>query len=961
MTHREPPPADDGECPSSPMRPATALPADTAAPGPGTPSAADPGPGVPGGTAGTAARPARGRGRPEVARRYQAIVEQAPDAMLVADREGRILLVNRQTEQLFGYPRQELLGQPVERLIPERFHAAHQQHRAAYVAAPRTRPMGLDLQLFGQRRDGSEFPVDVSLSPLQDEADDEALVITSIGDITSREQRAAERQQHAVERDRALALAHAARTSHELATRQARERAAVAGMTQARDQLEALQALTDTALAHLTLDDLLPEVLDRVVQLLEVDHVAILLLAADGQTLQGRLALGGQATEEVGQVRVPVGAAGFAGRIAATRDPLAVVDLARGPEAGPLLQDMRSALGVPLLMGKRLLGVLQVGTRARRAFGAAEVQLLERAAERIAVALDRVTAYEAAQAAWAEAERQAEQLDQVFEQMADGVAIYDTQGRLVRTNPALRRILGLDAAPLDYAQQPLAERVALYQMRDGLGRPLAPEDVPGARALRGEVVSGSEAVDMRLRALDGREVEVTSSAAPLRDREGRVVGVVSTLRDQTERHRLERERQEALRSSEAWFHTMADTAPVLLWVAGPDTLVTFVNAPWLRFTGRSLEQELGNGWAEGVHPDDYQRCLETYLAAFRARERFTMEYRLRRHDGEHRWVVDTGVPRFAPDGAFLGYIGSAIDITDNKRLERERAEARAGELALREVNRHMDEFLATAAHDLRQPVTGVVMSIDLAERRVKPLTGTDAPSLPAGGRPGGERPGGPASEAQAALGALARARQAAQRLSRLITRLFDVAQAQTGTLELKRERCDLAALVREHVEAQHTMTPERTIRLHLPAAGAVPAFVVADGDRLGEVLTNYLTNALKYSPQDQPVLVSLAVRAGQARVAVRDAGPGLPPEEQRRVWEPFHRAPGVAVQSGAGGSSGSLGLGLHICKTIIERHGGMVGVASEVGEGSTFWFTVPLAAAAATPAAPSDPSAEPSA
>src|SRR5262249_42137869 len=142
------------------------------------------------------------------------------------------------------------------------------------------------------------------------------------------------------------------------------------------------------------------------------------------------------------------------------------------------------------------------------------------------------------------------------------------------------------------------------------------------------------------------------------------------------------------------------------------------------------------------------------------------------------------------------------------------------------------------------------------------------------------------------------------------------------------------------VELQRLVVSDRTVRLDLPAKRLVPA--LADADRIGQVVTNYLTNALKYSPPDRPVAVSLTVRKHQARVAVRDEGPGLPHGEQVRVWEPFHRVPGITVQS-AGGES--LGLGLHICKIIVEAHGGKVGVESEVGAGSTFWFSLPLAMA----------------
>jgi PAS domain S-box-containing protein len=149
------------------------------------------------------------------------------------------------------------------------------------------------------------------------------------------------------------------------------------------------------------------------------------------------------------------------------------------------------------------------------------------------------------------------------------------------------------------------------------------------------------------------------------DERGKPVLARGVSRDVTERKIAEEE----LRESEERFRTVANAAPVMIWMSGPDKLCTFFNKGWLDFTGRSLEQELGNGWAEGVHRGDIDRCLDIYQNSFNARESFTMEYRLRRSDGEYRWVLDSGTPRFASDGAFLGYIGSCIDITERKTAE----------------------------------------------------------------------------------------------------------------------------------------------------------------------------------------------------------------------------------------------------------------------------------------------------
>jgi PAS domain S-box-containing protein len=124
-----------------------------------------------------------------------------------------------------------------------------------------------------------------------------------------------------------------------------------------------------------------------------------------------------------------------------------------------------------------------------------------------------------------------------------------------------------------------------------------------------------------------------------------------------------------VRESEQRFRLVANTAPVLIWMSGPDKLCTYVNQPWLDFTGRPLEAELGNGWSERVHPDDLRMCLDTYTQAFDRREQFKMEYRLQRYDGEYRWVLSIGVPRFSADRAFAGYIGSCVDISERKLAE----------------------------------------------------------------------------------------------------------------------------------------------------------------------------------------------------------------------------------------------------------------------------------------------------
>jgi two-component system sensor kinase FixL len=176
---------------------------------------------------------------------------------------------------------------------------------------------------------------------------------------------------------------------------------------------------------------------------------------------------------------------------------------------------------------------------------------------------------------------------------------------------------------------------------------------------------GEDESEYRITRPDGSTRWIAGYGSVELDERGKPAFARGVSRDITKRKIAEEE----LRESEGRFRTVADAAPVLIWMSGPDKLCTFFNKGWLEFTGRAIDQELGSGWAEGVHAEDRGRCIAVYEKAFDAREPFTMEYRLRRGDGEYRWVLDSGTPHFASDGAFLGYIGSGIDITDRKRAE----------------------------------------------------------------------------------------------------------------------------------------------------------------------------------------------------------------------------------------------------------------------------------------------------
>jgi PAS domain S-box-containing protein len=294
----------------------------------------------------------------------------------------------------------------------------------------------------------------------------------------------------------------------------------------------------------------------------------------------------------------------------------------------------------------------------------------------------------------------------------------------------------------------------------------------------------------------------------------------------------------------------------------------------------------------------------------------TMDARLRTLDGRDIEVNISSAPFVDAAGRLDGGIVVTRDVTEQRAHERN----------LQSTIRLMQEFLAIAAHELKTPITASKAYVQLAARGMNRLEGmatTEAPAL--------------VGSIQHMLKNLFDAERSAERLARLIERLLDVAHIQTNKLELRVEAVDLAAIIHARVREQRLATPARAIRYKVRPIRAVPSLV--DPDRIGQVLLNYLANALKYSPEDGVVEVTLDVRDAVARVSVRDAGLGIPAAEQERIWTRFEQL-GSTQQPGA---SSGLGLGLYISRALVEAHGGHVGVDSAIGQGSTFWFDVPLA------------------
>jgi PAS domain S-box-containing protein len=402
-----------------------------------------------------------------------------------------------------------------------------------------------------------------------------------------------------------------------------------------------------------------------------------------------------------------------------------------------------------------------------------------------------------------------------------------------------------------------------------------------------------------------------------------------------------RTRVRLLEESEENFRTVANGGTALIWTSGTDKLCNYFNDPWLCFTGRTLAQELGNGWAEGVHPDDFQCCLDIYVSHFDQRRPFSMEYRLRHADGAYRWIIDQGNPRHDSAGNFIGYMGFCYDITERKeadaRLQEYQAhleqmvEARtqdylvAKELA-EAANRAKSTFLANMSHELRTPMNAIMGMNSLALRRAEDPKLRDQ---------------------------LGKVDQASKHLLQVINDILDISKIEAERLTLESVSFKLGAVLENLTSLIGHKAQEKHLMLRVDLTPDVAHLsLLGDPLRLGQVLLNFAGNAVKFTEQGSVTVRARMIQDNPNDVLLRwevvDTGIGIAAEDQKRLFTAFEQADGSMTRK-----YGGTGLGLAISKRLVNMMGGDVGLDSQVGSGSTFWFTVRLGKATdAVPPAP---------
>lgn len=356
-----------------------------------------------------------------------------------------------------------------------------------------------------------------------------------------------------------------------------------------------------------------------------------------------------------------------------------------------------------------------------------------------------------------------------------------------------------------------------------------------------------------------------------------------------------------LKESESRFATLADASPVMIWMTDKDNLCYYFNKAWLDFTGKKFEEELGTGWLKNVHPDD-MILLNDIAPQLNAYAEYSVEYRLRRKDGTYRHILEIGTPRFLPDSKFAGYMGSCLDISEMKLVQNELSNY-ANEL--KRSNEELEQFAYVASHDMQEPLRMIASYIQLIQRGLE------------SGRTDG---------LTEFMGFVL---DGTSRMQALISDLLQFSRvSRKGNPFTRVDMNETARIAIGHLQ-QKIKENNATVNF-----GSMPV-VFGDSFQLIRLLQNLADNAIKFKHPDRKPEINISVeeRDSDWLFKVSDNGIGIEDKFYNRIFVIFQRLHTRNEYEGTG-------IGLAVCKKIVERHGGEIWVESEEGKGSTFYFTI---------------------
>jgi PAS domain S-box-containing protein len=367
--------------------------------------------------------------------------------------------------------------------------------------------------------------------------------------------------------------------------------------------------------------------------------------------------------------------------------------------------------------------------------------------------------------------------------------------------------------------------------------------------------------------------------------------------------------EELIRENQIRFENMANTAPVMIWIADVDGLFSFLNKVWLDFTGNEMGDDLGMNWLKNVHPEDLEKLLDQYQNAFRSKTSFSCEFRFKRKDDIYRWIMINGTPRFNRTGIFMGFIGSCTDISKQKESE-EKIQNINIELA--EINATKDKFFSIISHDLRSPLSGLMQILFIIAE--------DYDSLPN----------------EEKLEMITDVANTSKKTYELMENLLEWSSIQTGTIPFYPKKLTLLTLLNNLEDLYNQNLKSKEITLKIDVEPEISVF--ADKKMTETILRNLISNSIKFTHPKGIVSVSLEPGNDFVVIKVRDTGVGIKTE----LLSELFKVDKVQSTRGTEKETGT-GLGLILCKELVEKQNGKMWVESKEDEGTTFYFTLPAA------------------
>lgn len=416
-----------------------------------------------------------------------------------------------------------------------------------------------------------------------------------------------------------------------------------------------------------------------------------------------------------------------------------------------------------------------------------------------------------------------------------------------------------------------------------------PDDLPvRAKAFKRALVTGVLFFEARVKWDDHSIHWIESKGKVFYDDNNQPSHIIGTLRDITEQKYYQQE----LEDREKKFRLLADSMPELVWTGDVEGNLNYFNQSVYDYTGLTPQQIDKEGWMQIVHPDDREENMRLWLESIHTGKDFLFEHRFKRQGGEYNWQLSRAVPQKDADGNILMWVGTSTNIHQIKEQEQMK-----------------DLFISMASHELKTPVTSIKGYVQILQ------------SMYAGSRD------------KFLTNSLNTVDRQIVTLTKLISELLDLSKIKSGNLVLNQESFDFNELVKDKIdEIKHTNSG-KTISFSKKRNPVV----FADRDRIGQVLINFLTNAVKYSPDAVEIKVKTEIKDNSAVLSVKDSGIGINKIDQEKIFQRFYRVEGKNEKTYPG-----FGIGLFIASEIIKRHSGKIGVQSEPGKGSVFYFSIPI-------------------